>query len=179
MVNVRKQPGLQELSELMKGKSGTRWGNKFGMMLFPVYYHKKEADPLLHVKRAKQMVDRKKKSVEAYFSYKVGKLIMSCFGPKFATCLSYRIFCNTTFTISNVIGPQEEITVAGNPVIYLRAVNSSLPNAITMSMVSYIGRADMQILVAKDIIPDPKALAKCFEDALLEMKEASIGTVEV
>ena len=45
--------------------------------------------------------------------------------------------------------------------------------AITMHMVSYAGRADLQILVAKEIIPDPQVLAKCFEDALLEMKEAA------
>lgn len=42
-----------------------------------------------------------------------------------------------------------------------------------MHMVSYAGFADLQILVAKEIIPDPKVLAKCFEDALLEMKEAA------
>ena len=42
-----------------------------------------------------------------------------------------------------------------------------------MHMVSYAGRADLQILVAKEIIPDPQVLAKCFEEALLEMKEAA------
>lgn len=46
--------------------------------------------------------------------------------------------------------------------------------AITMHMVSYSGKADMQILVAKDLIHDPENLAKCFEDALLEMKQASV-----
>ena len=51
-----------------------------------------------------------------------------------------------------------------------------LMQAITMHMLSYAGRAEMQILVAKDIIPDPEFLAKCFEDALFEMKEAAIGT---
>ncbi|KAF7128187.1 hypothetical protein RHSIM_Rhsim11G0164200 [Rhododendron simsii] len=45
--------------------------------------------------------------------------------------------------------------------------------AITMHMVSYAGRAEMQILVAKDIIPDPQVLAKCFEDGLHQMKEAA------
>jgi len=40
--------------------------------------------------------------------------------------------------------------------------------ALTMHMVSYAGRTDMQILVAKDIITDPDFLAKCFEDALRE-----------
>ena len=44
---------------------------------------------------------------------------------------------------------------------------------ITMHMVSYAGRAEMQILVAKDIIPDPEFLAECLENALLEMKTAA------
>lgn len=45
--------------------------------------------------------------------------------------------------------------------------------AITMHMVSYGERADMQVLVAKDIIPDPQVLVRCFEEALLEMKDAA------
>lgn len=117
------------------------------------------------------MIDKKKLSLEGVFSYKIGDLVMSCFGAKLASLLNYRIICNTTFTVSNVVGPREEITIAGNPVTYLRASTSSLPHAITMHMGSYAGRADLQILVAKDIIPDPQLLAKCFEDALLEMKE--------
>lgn len=50
----------------------------------------------------------------------------------------------------------------------------NIMQAITMHMVSYAGKADMQILVAKDIIPYPEKLAKYFEDALLEMKEATL-----
>lgn len=47
-----------------------------------------------------------------------------------------------------------------------------LMQALTMHMMSYAGRAEMQILVAKDIIPDPEFLAECFENALLGMKTA-------
>lgn len=173
MVNLRPQPGLQELSDLMASKSGTRWGNKFGMLLLPVYYHKGGCDPLQYLKTAKTMIDRKKLSLEAYFSYKIGYTVMKLLGAKFASWLNYRIVCNTTFTISNVIGPREEITIAGNKVDYIRTTSTSLPHAITMHMMSYAGMADMQILVAKDIIPDPKVLAKCFEDALLDMKAAA------
>ncbi|CAL5377396.1 unnamed protein product [Camellia sinensis] len=173
MVNLRKQPGLQDLSKLMDGNSSVQWGNKFGMMLLPIYYHQGGADPLQYVERSKAMIDRKKLSLEAHFSYKIGNFVMSCFGAKLASWLNYRIVCNTTFTISNVIGPREEITVVGNPVTYMRVTNTSLPHAITMHMMSYAGRADMQIMVAKDIIPDPEVVAKCFEDALLDMKQAA------
>lgn len=173
MVNLRKQPGLQDVVKMMENKSGLRWGNKFGMLLLPVYYRKGRIDPLDHLKRAKSMLDKKKQSLEAHFSYNIGHLLMSLFGPKVASLLNYRILCNTSFTLSNVMGPQEEITIRKNPVTFIRVTSSTLPHAITMHMVSYAGRADMQIQVAKDIIHDPEFLAKCFEDALLEMKNAA------
>ncbi|PWA68522.1 O-acyltransferase, WSD1 domain-containing protein [Artemisia annua] len=183
MVNLRPSSGLQETTELMKNKSGSRWGNKFGMMLLPTYYHKGGSDPLQYLKKAKTMIDRKKLSLEAYFSYKIGYFVMKVLGAKvkltvlffpFASLLNYKIICNTTFTISNVVGPKEEFMIAGIPVTYIRATSTSMAHAITMHMVSYAGKADMQILVAKELIPHPEKLAKCFEDALLEMKEAAL-----
>ncbi|KAK7308202.1 hypothetical protein VNO77_41802 [Canavalia gladiata] len=178
MVNLRKQPGLQELSNLMRSNSGARWGNKFGMILLPIYYHRSNcSDPLEYLKRAKALIDRKKRSLEANFSYKIGDFVMSTVGPKYASFLNYRILCHTTFTISNVVGPQEEIMIGDNPITFLRANSSPLPHALILCMVSYAGRADMQVQVAKDIIPDPEFLAKCFEDALLDMKEQVIAKI--
>ncbi|KAJ8763593.1 hypothetical protein K2173_002476 [Erythroxylum novogranatense] len=177
MVNLREQQDLQDMTELMKNNSSSRWGNRFGILQLPVYYHNGGVDPLQYVKRAKKMIDRKKSSLEAHFSYSVGYLIMSLLGPKAASCLNYRVICNTSFTISNLVGPKEEITVGDNPVTFLRVNTSTIPHALTTHMVSYAGRADMQILVAKDIIPDPEFLAKCFEGALLEMKEAATASV--
>ncbi|KAK6946090.1 O-acyltransferase WSD1, C-terminal [Dillenia turbinata] len=169
------------MENLMKNKSGSRWGNQFGIFLFPVYYHKGTADPLEYVRRAKKMMDRKKQSLEAHVSYAIGTLIMNCFGPKLsidmifvAGCLNYRMLCNTTFTFSNVVGPKKKLLLAENPITSLRVISSSLPHAITMHMVSYAGNADLQILVAKDIIPEPKILAKCFEDALMQIKDAAL-----
>ncbi|XP_031091509.1 O-acyltransferase WSD1-like [Ipomoea triloba] len=176
MVNLRPQPGLQDVIKLMNSKSGTRWGNKIGILLLPVNYYRNAgsgSDPLKFVKRAKAMIDKKKLSLEALCSYKVGYLVMSLLGAKVASILNYRVVCNSTFTISNVVGPQEEISFAGHPITYIRANSSSLPHAITMHMLSYAGKAELQILVAKDIIPDPKVLAKCFEDSLMEMKAAA------
>ncbi|KAF6151470.1 hypothetical protein GIB67_016282 [Kingdonia uniflora] len=179
MVNLRKQPGLQEMSNLMKNGSVSRWGNQFGFFLLPIYHHKDVGDPLSYVKRAKAMLDRKKLSLEAHFSYSIGKLVMSLFGPKVATLLNRKVICNTSFTISNILGPQEEIMISGNPMVYIRVNTSSLSHAITMHMVSYTGKAEMQILVAKDIIPDPKFLAKCFEDALLQMRDAATTAPQI
>jgi len=43
-----------------------------------------------------------------------------------------------------------------------------------MYMVSYAGKADLQVMVAKDIISDSQFLIECFKESLLEMK-SSIG----
>ncbi|KDP25009.1 hypothetical protein JCGZ_23992 [Jatropha curcas] len=175
MVNLRETSALQNLIETMRKNLGSRRGNKLGVFLLPTYYQT-NIDPLQYVKRAKALIDLKKQTLEAYFSSKVADLAISLLGPKAASMLNYRIHCNTTFVISNVVGPKEELTIAGNPITFLRCITSSLPQALAMHMVSYAGRADMQIGVAKDIIPDPEFLAKCFEDSLLEMKEAALAT---
>lgn len=143
----------------MKGNPGLRWGNKFGILLLPVHYHRSRGDPLEYLRKAKSMIDRKKQSLEAHFSYKIGDIIMTYLGARVwirftllqfgkqieneltnsgsvwffwlvqvASLLNYRIVCNTTFTISNVLGPREEIAVAGNPITYIRANSSSLPH---------------------------------------------------
>ncbi|XP_039158411.1 O-acyltransferase WSD1-like [Eucalyptus grandis] len=158
----------QELSNLIKGNLGLRWGNKFGILLLPVHYRRSSGDPLEYLRKAKSMIGRKKKSLEAHFSYIIGDIVMTYLGARIASLLNYRIICNTSFTIMNELGPREEIAVMGNPITYVRVNSSSLPHALTIHMVSYAGRADMQILVVKDIIPDPDFLAKCFEDALPE-----------
>lgn len=169
MVNLRQQ----DFSNLMNSHVGTRHGNRFGMILFPVCYYSNYSDPLQFVRRAKAMIDKKKLSLEAIISYIVSFLVTCLFGAKLTSIMNYRAFCNTTFTISNVVGPQEGVILFDHPVKFIRVTSSSLPHAITMHMVSYAGVADMQILVAKEIIPDPKVLAKCFQDALLEMREAA------
>uniref|UniRef100_A0A1D1Y3S4 O-acyltransferase WSD1 n=1 Tax=Anthurium amnicola TaxID=1678845 RepID=A0A1D1Y3S4_9ARAE len=82
MVNTRQSPGLQEISSMMAKGSKSRWGNQFGFILLPIYLKKNFCDPLEYVTRAKSMLDRKKLSLEAHFSYAGGALIMSLLGPK-------------------------------------------------------------------------------------------------
>ncbi|KAL4588713.1 hypothetical protein LXL04_001608 [Taraxacum kok-saghyz] len=177
MVNLRPQAGHQDLIKMMQDRS-TGWGNKFGMLLLPTYYYRTGSDPLEYLKTAKTMIDQKKSSLEGFFSYKFGYLVMALMGAKYASLLNYKILCNTTFTISNMVGPKEKVTFADHPVDYMKTTSTSLPHGITMHMVSYDGTAYMQLLVAKDLVPDPEVLAKCLEDALLEMKEAAVATVK-
>lgn len=72
-----------QVSNLVESNSESSWGNKFGMFLLPIYYHKSsDLDPLVYLKRAKLVLDRKKQSLEADFSYKVGCFLITYFGAK-------------------------------------------------------------------------------------------------
>lgn len=170
MVNLRNTSGIQNLESLSNSKTG--WGNNFGFMLLPLYLWKNRGvgDALENIKRVKAMTDTKKFSLEAYISLKGGALFMSTFGKEVASKLNYKIISNTTFTISNVMGPLDEMMFAGNPITYFRSTSCGLPQAILMHMVTYNGNADLMVQVAKDIIPDIEVLVKCFEDSLRDMK---------
>ncbi|KAH9313602.1 hypothetical protein KI387_022229 [Taxus chinensis] len=171
MVNTRMATGTQELSKMLKGDPSARWGNDMGFVLLRLCLKKFE-DPLDSVRQAKAMIERKKLSLEAIFTYAFAAFVMKFIGPKAASAIDYRALANTTFVLSNVRGPSEEIMFAGNPLSFISATTSGLPQAVTLHMVSYMGKAFLQVLVARDVIPDPEVLAQCFEDSLKELKDA-------
>eukprot|EP01018_Ginkgo_biloba_P037487 Gb_41484 [translate_table: standard] len=186
MVNTRGSSGLQEMANMMKGISESRWGNEMGYVLLPLPLVRFN-DPLDYVRHSKVLVGRKKLSLEAIFTYKIVALVMKFLGAKAAAYLDYGALASTSLTISNVPGPVEEIMFAGNPITYFDATISSLPqvspppfscenhqlslSSLIVHMVLY-GKARMLVSVAKDIIPDPEVLAQCFEDSLQDMKKA-------
>ncbi|XP_051136335.1 wax ester synthase/diacylglycerol acyltransferase 11-like isoform X2 [Andrographis paniculata] len=78
MVNLRQQ----YLSSLKDHHASTQHGNRFGVILLPIYYHGHGLNPLDSVKRAKAMIDKKKLSLEALFTYVVSLLVTCFFGAK-------------------------------------------------------------------------------------------------
>ncbi|GAB4852972.1 hypothetical protein Ancab_017161 [Ancistrocladus abbreviatus] len=172
MVNLRKDFRLQEVSSLMKSGGRSPWGNKISVFLLPIHYCKGSLSPLEHVRRMRKIMNQKKQSFEAHMLSNSISLSNSLLGPTVGNWLYNRIGSSLTLSVSNIIGPQEEIVIAGNPVTYVRVSVCGSPQAITLHLVSYAGRADLQVLVAKDIIHNPEFLGDCFKESLLEMKNA-------
>ncbi|KAL2922486.1 O-acyltransferase WSD1 [Bienertia sinuspersici] len=170
-VNLREKSGVQDVSTMLLEKSKAPWGNKIGVVLLPITYFQQELNALDYVAQAKEVMDRKKHSTVALLCYNMANLVSNLFGSKIGGDCLYKLSCNTTFFLSNIVGPQEEISIATNPVTFIRVTSSSQPHAITMHMASYAGKGYLQIQVAKEVIPDPEFLARCFEDAFLEMKK--------
>ncbi|XP_074286270.1 wax ester synthase/diacylglycerol acyltransferase 11-like [Silene latifolia] len=179
-VNPRKDPTvLQKFIDMieLETSSGSSTsiveGDQTTTVLLPIYCGK-SLHPLEHVTVMKAIMNKKKLSYEANFIHIALKLVASCLGTKAANWLYNRALKNSTLLISNIKGPTEQIVIADNPVTYIRGHISGNPQAdITISMVSYAGRVDVQVMVGKEVISDPQLLIKCFQESLLEMKSSS------
>ncbi|KAJ7568319.1 hypothetical protein O6H91_01G027800 [Diphasiastrum complanatum] len=172
LVNTRPKAGLQELASMMKGGSQARWGNNVGYVIIPMCV-KHFDDPLDYIRKAKEVSDRKKYSLEAPFSYASGQLVMKLFGAKAAANLTYRSVLHTTLSISNMIGPLEEVMFMGNPITYIVPTSYGQAQSLCIHLQTYMGKAKLVVTVAKDIIPDPDVLLQHILDALKDMKQAA------
>uniref|UniRef100_A0A7N0ZR01 Diacylglycerol O-acyltransferase n=1 Tax=Kalanchoe fedtschenkoi TaxID=63787 RepID=A0A7N0ZR01_KALFE len=175
MANLRSTSGIPDITDLVTGDSETWWGNKVGFLLHPIRICKPgETDPVQHLKAAQAAMNKKKISKVAHLSHLFLNMARTLFSPKLSAWLFYRAACNTTLLFSNTMGPTREIYMAGNLVTSIKASATGSPQAVTIHAVSYVGKVEMQVLVAKDIVPDPDVLAKCFEEALQNLKKATM-----
>ncbi|EFJ06090.1 hypothetical protein SELMODRAFT_269987 [Selaginella moellendorffii] len=179
LVNIRKSPGLQasEIADMMEGSSKARWGNQIGYLVIPIPL-KEHTDPLEHVRSAKKISTRKKLSLEAPFTYAAGSLTMKLCGPKITADVTYKTLANTTFSISNVMGPLEPMMLDGNPITSIVPTVVGQPQSLFIHLQSYAGKAKLVATAAKDIIPDPQNLLQHCKDALERMKQAAITAKE-
>ncbi|MCO5553434.1 hypothetical protein L7F22_006955 [Adiantum nelumboides] len=170
LVNTRKSPGLQELKSMLSGGAQARWGNNMGYVILPVPLLADE-NPLNYVHKAKSIIDKKKLSLGAAFSYASGKFLISLIGSKVPKRLTYNCTSHTTLAFSNIFGPLEEIQFFGHPVTHIIPTVAGQPQALCVHVQSYMGKVTLVVSSAKDIIPDPERLCQYMVCALEDMKK--------
>ncbi|XP_021753331.1 O-acyltransferase WSD1-like isoform X3 [Chenopodium quinoa] len=179
-VHLRKDSSMQEISDLMKTPNLelSGWGNKSSAVIVPIDCCN-GLKPLEHVKQKKSVMDKMKHSCCAHFTFKSINFIVSCLGPKVVSWSLHKLICHTTLSISNIVGPSEDLVIGDNPVTDIKVNMSSTFHAITMLLVSYAEKVNLQVMIAKDIIPDPELIVKCFQDSFQEMRSSSKMKLQV
>ncbi|XBJ27418.1 hypothetical protein VPH35_004684 [Triticum aestivum] len=99
LVNIRKTPGLHTLTQMMDPSkdNAVKWGNQIGYIVLPFHIAMHD-DPLEYIRQGKKTADRKKRSLEAVFTYWSGNLVVKLLGIKAAAALCYGMFTNTTMS---------------------------------------------------------------------------------
>ncbi|XP_010266526.1 PREDICTED: O-acyltransferase WSD1-like isoform X2 [Nelumbo nucifera] len=169
LVNIRPSTGIQALADMMDNKSEAKWGNWLGYVLLPFKIALHD-DPLDYVREAKATIDRKKISLESMFTFVCATIIVKSIGQKAAALLCHRILSNTTMSYSNVVGPVEEISFCGHPIVYLAPSVYGHPHALTIHFQSYMDKMTIVLAVDQDVIPDPQRLLGDLEESLKLIK---------
>eukprot|EP01018_Ginkgo_biloba_P023750 Gb_05377 [translate_table: standard] len=81
MINARALSGLQNLQDMLKPDTQTPWGNHFGFLHMPMPVKKFES-PLEYVRKAKQIMDRKKMSLVVFLTIRALEYLVRFKGPQ-------------------------------------------------------------------------------------------------
>ncbi|XP_059068925.1 wax ester synthase/diacylglycerol acyltransferase 11-like [Cryptomeria japonica] len=168
-MNTRVLSGLKDIKDMLKLNSRAPWGNRIGMLYIPMPLATAES-PLDYVRRAKQIIDRKKMSLEVFLS----RRILCCIGRRASASGIYNTLAKKTLALSNMIGPTEKIALNQNPVKSISFSVSGIPQTLLLTVVSYMGTVRLEVIGTKGYV-NSDILAKCFTECFEEMKEATKG----
>ncbi|CAN6196764.1 unnamed protein product [Urochloa humidicola] len=174
-VNTRPTTSLQMDVDMIKsGKSNAvRWGNRLGYIILPFHLAMHD-DPLEYVRKAKEIIDRKKSSLEVIIIHMAIEIIFKIFGPKQAGAYIFNnVLRNTTITFSNLIGPTEQIELCGHPVAYIAPSVYGLQQALTVHYQSYSNTIKVILAVDEAQFPDSIQLLDDFTESLNLTKDAA------
>ncbi|KAJ8529291.1 hypothetical protein K7X08_036126 [Anisodus acutangulus] len=173
LINLRPTAGIQALADMMDKNTEAKWGNMVGSVLLPFKIALRD-DPLDYIREAKAISYRKKNSLEAIYTFSISKLLLKLFGIKITSSISHRILTNTTLAFSNLVGPQEEVSCYGHPMIYIAPGSYGQPQALMINFQSYVNKMTMVLSVDESVIPDPHQLLYDLEQSLKLIKDAVV-----
>uniref|UniRef100_A0A8R7UYV2 O-acyltransferase WSD1 C-terminal domain-containing protein n=1 Tax=Triticum urartu TaxID=4572 RepID=A0A8R7UYV2_TRIUA len=148
------------------------WGNKLGHIILPFYLAMHD-DPLAYIRKAKKVLDRKKRSLEVIFTYKIGLIFTKVFGVKVGTSIFRCLFTRTTIVFSNMVGPAEQVELCGHPVAFLAPSVYGIPEALIIHYQSYRSTIKIILSIDEDKFPDYHQLLDDFDQTLTVMKDAA------
>ncbi|KAL0299676.1 UNVERIFIED_CONTAM: O-acyltransferase WSD1 [Sesamum radiatum] len=173
--NLRPTPAIEDLAEIMEKEKELNglWGNLVAVVLLPMTIALQD-DPLKYVRRAKATMDRKKLSLESKVVFTGLKLLIKLFGIKAAAAVTSAVFRNTTFGISNVAGPLEEISLFGHPLCYIAPSVHGFPHALIIHCQTYANKLIICLAADENLIPNPHELCDDLQKSLQIIKETVI-----
>ncbi|GLJ18475.1 hypothetical protein SUGI_0327610 [Cryptomeria japonica] len=174
LLNTRSRHGKKRVGEV--DKPGATKGNKFGVLFLRVPM-KKLKNPLEYVRRAKHMLDKQKMSLAAFLIGKMLPYITRFRGAQTSAKVMYTPFANTTIAVTNMRGPSEQMIFAGYKVRGGFFTVSGLPTSILVTCYSYMGKLRMQVITTKGYV-DANKLSMCFQEAFLDIKDASENALD-
>ncbi|KAK4577591.1 hypothetical protein RGQ29_027920 [Quercus rubra] len=175
-LSTRTVRGYKCVKEMIKPESDTPWGNQFGLLhvSIPKFTNLKSSNPLEFVLKVHKIIKKKRNSSSVYFNGCLLSIMKKLKGPEAASRYIQRASNYSSMSISNMIGPVEQMALVKHPVKGLYFMTVKVPQSLTITMVSYMGNLRVAVGSEKGFL-DPHKFKSCvinaFEMTLQEAHE--------
>ncbi|KAF5176664.1 O-acyltransferase (WSD1-like) family protein [Thalictrum thalictroides] len=151
------------------------WGNQFSFIHIPIpsYSDGQKVDLKDFILQAQKIIQRNKTSMAVHINGLLLSLMGSLRGTEAVSKYVHSTLKNTSFTVSNLIGPTEKMAYADHPISNLYFTVTGSPQSLVFLVMSYLGKLTITISGEKGFIDLP-LLVSCMNKAFEKIvKEAS------
>ncbi|XP_047334180.1 wax ester synthase/diacylglycerol acyltransferase 4-like [Impatiens glandulifera] len=173
LLNTRNIAGYSSVEEMVKPDKNTQWGNQFGFLhvTLPCL---DESEPLQFVFEARKIIQRKRKSGAVFLTGKLLELLRKYRGPEVAARYIHGTLRNCSMTLSNLIGPVEQCSLADHPCAGMYFMVVGIPQNLTITMISYMGQMKIAVGTERKHINSQK-FKSCIQTAFDVVFKAAVG----
>ncbi|XP_016544111.2 wax ester synthase/diacylglycerol acyltransferase 4-like [Capsicum annuum] len=180
LFNTRAIGGYKSVSDMVKPNSEMPWGNHFTFLPVPLpqLTSNDSMDPLGFVVKARSIIKRQRNSASVFLTSRLLEILRKVEGPEATAKYIHATLKHTSMGITNLIGPLEEMSLANHPIKGLYFVVAGAPQSLSVTMVSYVDKLRVAIVVEKDFI-DPNKLKSCIEYSFETIFNAAIKSSSI
>ncbi|XP_027359447.1 O-acyltransferase WSD1-like [Abrus precatorius] len=168
LLNTRNIGGYKSIKEMVdKTNDGSSaWGNRFAFLHIPIpeLSDSKYANPLEFIWEANKEITRKKDSWATPLTGMLLNMVKKLKGPEAAARYLYSTLRNSSTTISNIIGPVEQMALANHPIKGFYFMVAGAPESLSITVMSYMGKLRVAFGLEKGFI-DKQKFKSCMEDS--------------
>ncbi|XP_056699093.1 wax ester synthase/diacylglycerol acyltransferase 4 [Spinacia oleracea] len=177
-LNTRNDKGYARPEEMREKNTKVPWGNRFSLVELRITNLEEEdfKNPLKFILKAHKLIKRKKNTpfaqnlMTSFFG-----AVRTCRGLQAATRTFERRFNNSSFLVTNMIGPTEKMSLASHPIKGFYFMPTGLLSSLTVSVMSYMQTLTIGLAVEEGVI-DHQRLITCVEKAFQLISQAATTT---
>ncbi|XP_050258616.1 wax ester synthase/diacylglycerol acyltransferase 11-like isoform X1 [Quercus robur] len=180
LLNTRTMSGYKSIEEMLKPNSKVPWGNQFAFLHVPMPELKdhKSQNPLDFVLATSKIIKKKKSSLGVYLTGRFLEIVKKLRGPETAARFVHETLRNSSLSISNVIGPMEQVSLDNHPIKGLYFMVLGVPQNLIITMVSYMGNLRISAVMEKGFL-DPQRFKSCVENAFKKILKAADDEITI
>ncbi|KAH7533363.1 hypothetical protein FEM48_Zijuj04G0122900 [Ziziphus jujuba var. spinosa] len=173
VLNTRMRGGdYKSVKEMLNPETKMPWGNRFSFLHVEIPTLSEFTNPIDFVAHAHRIIKKKRSSYAVYLNGLLLEVLKILGGHEVAARYVTKTLRSSSMTISNMIGPVEEMSLANHPITGFYFVGAGLPEDLGITIVSYMGKLRVAFRMAKGHI-DSHKLKSCVENAFETIFEAS------